>query len=274
MERSTRPAFQRRPGPGHPFEPSAGSSTDAGLLRPGDHYRTRLTHARGLPDRAVSPGASLERRADRAIALGHDLGTRRSGTPVSACCSPWSLAVRALRQSLRIVDVLEHNGQGLNLTWEVRDGIARHSKASTASVGAGAPPARRARLPVADIIAYVNHDRRCGARGAAGEDLRASPRRLAQFLPADRHDGHRRRDADARATCPKSDERRRTRGDERPAQLLFEPVYENEVATAGVQEAAGTSAASGRSARRRKVPRSADDRRRGRRRLRRTSSPG
>jgi dGTPase len=66
-------------------------------------------------------------------------------------------------QSLRIVDVLEHNGDGLNLTWEVRDGIARHSKGKH-GVPVGADPAHRASTiegqiaRVADIIAYVNHD--------------------------------------------------------------------------------------------------------------------
>src|SRR5690606_2823308 len=66
-------------------------------------------------------------------------------------------------QSLRIVDVLENDGRGLNLTWEVRDGIARHSKGRH-GLPVGAPPEHRATTVegqiarVADIIAYVNHD--------------------------------------------------------------------------------------------------------------------
>jgi dGTPase len=66
-------------------------------------------------------------------------------------------------QSLRIVDVLENNHQGLNLTWEVRDGIARHSKGKH-GMPVGAPPEHRASTiegqvaRVADIVAYVNHD--------------------------------------------------------------------------------------------------------------------
>src|SRR6185295_4343144 len=66
-------------------------------------------------------------------------------------------------QSLRIVDLLEHDGQGLNLTWEVRDGIAKHSKGKSGAP-VGMPPALRAStiegqiMRVADLIAYVNHD--------------------------------------------------------------------------------------------------------------------
>jgi dGTPase len=66
-------------------------------------------------------------------------------------------------QSLRIVDVLENNREGLNLTWEVRDGIARHSKGKN-GMPVGAPPEHRASTiegqvaRVADIVAYVNHD--------------------------------------------------------------------------------------------------------------------
>src|SRR5207245_5695786 len=66
-------------------------------------------------------------------------------------------------QRLRIVDLLENDGQGLNLTWEVRDGIAKHSKGKSGAP-VGMPPALRAStvegqiMRVADLIAYVNHD--------------------------------------------------------------------------------------------------------------------
>src|SRR5579864_3853264 len=66
-------------------------------------------------------------------------------------------------QSLRIVDLLENDGRGLNLTWEVRDGIAKHSKGKSGAP-VGMPPALRANtiegqiMRVADLIAYVNHD--------------------------------------------------------------------------------------------------------------------
>ena len=75
-------------------------------------------------------------------------------------------------QSLRIVDILEHDGAGLNLTWEVRDGIARHSKGKS-GMPVGADPEHRASTiegqiaRVADIIAYVNHDIDDAVRGGA-----------------------------------------------------------------------------------------------------------
>src|SRR5438874_4546471 len=91
-------------------------------------------------------------------------------------------------QSLRIVDLLENGGRGLNLTWEVRDGIAKHSKGKSGAP-VGMPPDRRAAtiegqiMRVADLIAYVNHDiddaMRAGLLGA--DDL---PQDLVDSLGA------------------------------------------------------------------------------------------
>jgi dGTPase len=106
----------------------------------------------------------LNEELTEAIALGHDLGHTpfgHAGERVLQSLVPGGF--EHYEQSLRIVDKLENDGQGLNLTWEVRDGIARHSKGKH-GVPVGADPAHRASTiegqiaRVADIIAYVNHD--------------------------------------------------------------------------------------------------------------------
>ena len=98
------------------------------------------------------------------FALGHDLGHTpfgHAGERVLSQLVPGGF--NHYEQSLRIVDVLENNREGLNLTWEVRDGIARHSKGKH-GMPVGAPPKHRASTiegqvaRVADIVAYVNHD--------------------------------------------------------------------------------------------------------------------
>jgi dGTPase len=106
----------------------------------------------------------LNEELTEAIALGHDLGHPpfgHAGERVIDKLVPGGFSHHA--QSLRIVDVLENDRQGLNLSWEVRDGIARHSKGKH-GLPVGAPPEHRASTiegqiaRVADIIAYVNHD--------------------------------------------------------------------------------------------------------------------
>jgi dGTPase len=132
----------------------------------GDHYRTRLTHTLEVSQiaRSIAKVLRLNEELTEAIALGHDLGHTpfgHAGERVLQSLVPGGF--EHYEQSLRIVDVLEHNGDGLNLTWEVRDGIARHSKGKH-GVPVGADPAHRASTiegqiaRVADIIAYVNHD--------------------------------------------------------------------------------------------------------------------
>jgi dGTPase len=132
----------------------------------GDHYRTRLTHTLEVSQiaRTIAKVLRLHEELTEAIALGHDLGHTpfgHAGERVIDTLMPGGFNHYA--QSLRIVDVLENDGRGLNLTWEVRDGIAKHSKGK---VGApvGMPPELRAAtiegqiMRVADLIAYVNHD--------------------------------------------------------------------------------------------------------------------
>jgi dGTPase len=132
----------------------------------GDHYRTRLTHTLEVSQiaRSIAKVLRLNEELTEAIALGHDLGHTpfgHAGERVLSDLIPGGF--NHYEQSLRIVDVLEHDGQGLNLTWEVRDGIARHSKGKS-GMPVGADPEHRASTiegqvaRVADIIAYVNHD--------------------------------------------------------------------------------------------------------------------
>ena len=126
------------------------------FLQPeGDHYRTRLTHTLEVSRiaRTVARALALNEDLTEAIALGHDLGHTPFG----------HAGERALRnihpggfhhyeQSLRVVDRLERDGRGLNLTWEVRDGIVTHTRGAWAAT----PEGRIVRM--ADQIAYVNHD--------------------------------------------------------------------------------------------------------------------
>ncbi len=132
----------------------------------GDHYRTRLTHTLEVSQiaRSIAKVLRLHEELTEAIALGHDLGHPPFGHAGERVIDRLvSGGFSHYEQSLRIVDVLENGRQGLNLTWEVRDGIARHSKGKH-GLPVGAPPEHRASTiegqiaRVADIVAYVNHD--------------------------------------------------------------------------------------------------------------------
>ena len=157
----------------------------------GDHYRTRLTHTLEVSQiaRTIAKVLRLHEELTEAIALGHDLGHTpfgHAGERVLNELIPGGF--NHYEQSLRIVDVLENEGKGLNLTWEVRDGIARHSKGKEgAPVGVG--PSQRAStlegqiMRVADLIAYVNHDIDDAAR-AGILDPQALPRAPVTVLGA------------------------------------------------------------------------------------------
>ena len=132
----------------------------------GDHYRTRLTHTLEVSQiaRTIAKVLHLHEELTEAIALGHDLGHTPFGHAGERVLDELvDGGFNHYEQSLRIVDVLENDGQGLNLTWEVRDGIAKHSKGKRGAP-VGADPSKRASTlegqiaRVADIIAYVNHD--------------------------------------------------------------------------------------------------------------------
>ena len=132
----------------------------------GDHYRTRLTHTLEVSQiaRTIAKVLRLHEELTEAIALGHDLGHTpfgHAGERVIDGLMPGGF--NHYEQSLRVVDVLENDGRGLNLTWEVRDGIAKHSKGKSGSPVGMTPGLRSSTIEgqiirVADLIAYVNHD--------------------------------------------------------------------------------------------------------------------
>ena len=126
------------------------------FLRPeGDHYRTRLTHTLEVARLARTIARALELNEDltEAISLGHDLGHTPFGHAGERALDQLTPGgFKHYMQSLRVVDKLEKDGQGLNLTWEVRNGIVTHTKGTWAAT----PEGRIVRM--ADQIAYVNHD--------------------------------------------------------------------------------------------------------------------
>ena len=129
--------------------------TQVFLMPVDDHYRTRLTHTLEVTQiaRIISRGLRLNEDLTEAIALGHDLGHTpfgHAGEDAMRTCYDPSFA--HYKQSLRVVEKLEKDGKGLNLTWEVRDGIVNHTGAHMASTLEGVV------VKFADRIAYINHD--------------------------------------------------------------------------------------------------------------------
>ncbi len=120
----------------------------------GDHYRTRLTHTLEVSQiaRTISRALRLNEDLTEAIALGHDLGHTPFGHIGERCLNKiCSTGFQHNVNSLRVVDITE-NGRGLNLTWEVRDGILNHTKSGKPSTLEGQV------VSLADRIAYINHD--------------------------------------------------------------------------------------------------------------------
>ncbi|MBE9513780.1 MAG: deoxyguanosinetriphosphate triphosphohydrolase [Dehalococcoidia bacterium] len=130
----------------------------------GDHYVTRLTHTLEVSQiaRTISRALNLNEDLTEAIALGHDLGHTpfgHIGEEVLNELHPGGF--RHSEQSLRVVDLLENEGEGLNLTWEVRDGILKHSKGQADILGdewEDVGTSEGQVCQVADVIAYINHD--------------------------------------------------------------------------------------------------------------------
>jgi dGTPase len=218
----------------------------------GDHYRTRLTHSLEVSQiaRTISKVLRLHEELTEAIALGHDLGHTpfgHAGENVLDALVPGGF--RHYEQSLRIVDVLEGDGRGLNLSWEVRDGIGRHSKGKNGSP-VGLDPAKRAAtlegqvMRVADLIAYVNHDIDDAVRagvlreealpggpvGVLGSSSSARIARMVKDVVTETSLGGlseiRMSDEVLEATLAMRS-------------FLFKAVYENEIATAEFKKAAG-----------------------------------
>ncbi len=131
----------------------------------GDHYRTRLTHTLEVAEiaRTIARALRLNEDLTEAIALGHDLGHTpfgHAGETVLNEIVPGGFS--HCRQSLRVVDVLENGGRGLNLTYEVRDGILKHSKGFGNIIpkepGESAQTVEGRIVRIADVIAYLSHD--------------------------------------------------------------------------------------------------------------------
>lgn len=135
--------------------------TQVFLSPEGDHYRTRLTHTLEVSQiaRTISRSLRLNEDLTEAIALGHDLGHTPFGhageTVLNKICPH---GFKHNEQSLRVVDILEREN-GLNLTWEVRDGILNHTGENSAATLEGQV------IKFADRIAYINHDIEDAIRG-------------------------------------------------------------------------------------------------------------
>ncbi|MBM6855387.1 deoxyguanosinetriphosphate triphosphohydrolase [Mediterraneibacter glycyrrhizinilyticus] len=150
--------------------------TQVFLLPKGDHYRTRLTHTLEVSQNARTIAKALRLNEDlvEAIALGHDLGHTPFGhAGEKALNNVYRFSHNV--QSLRVVERIEKQGRGLNLTWEVRDGILNHKTA-------GAPHTLEGKvLRLSDKIAYINHDMDDAIRGGilTEEDI---PERIRSVL--------------------------------------------------------------------------------------------
>ena len=143
--------------------------TQVFLAPAGDHYRTRLTHTLEVAQigRSIAKALRLNQDLTEAIALGHDLGHTPFGhAGEDALDSVCSEGFSHYQQSVRVVEVLEKKGMGLNLTWEVRDGILNHRTA-------GKPATLEGKIiRMSDKIAYINHDIDDAIRGGIlSEDM-------------------------------------------------------------------------------------------------------
>ncbi|MFC2010305.1 deoxyguanosinetriphosphate triphosphohydrolase [Chloroflexota bacterium] len=128
-----------------------------------DHYVTRLTHTLEVSQiaRTIARALNLNEDLTEAIALGHDLGHTPFGhVGEDVLDELYHRGFRHNEQSLRIVELLENDGRGLNLTWEVRDGIVKHSKswAKILEDWGEAGTLEGEICKIADIVAYINHD--------------------------------------------------------------------------------------------------------------------
>ena len=129
--------------------------TQVFLAPGGDHYRTRLTHTLEVAQiaRSIARALCLNEDLTEAIALGHDLGHTPFGHAGERALSKYTKKpFLHNEQSVRVVEKLEKDGKGLNLTWEVRDGILNHKTS-------GKPATLEGEIVrISDKIAYVNHD--------------------------------------------------------------------------------------------------------------------
>ena len=146
--------------------------TQVFLAPEGDHYRTRITHTLEVAQiaRTVTRALRLNESLTEAIVMGHDLGHTpfgHAGEKVLAKLMPDGF--HHVKQSLRVVEVLEREGRGLNLSREVRDGILKHSKGKGHIISDNpnllAMTLEGQIVRISDIVAYVNHDLDDAVRG-------------------------------------------------------------------------------------------------------------
>src|SRR5688500_8309573 len=218
----------------------------------GDHYRTRLTHSLEVSQiaRTIAKVLRLHEELTESIALGHDLGHTpfgHAGEKVIDSLMPGGF--RHYEQSLRIVDVLENDGRGLNLTWEVRDGIGRHSKGKRGSP-VGLDPDKRSHklvgqvMRVVDLIAYVDYNiddavrlevltesylPRCSVAVLGGSSSARIARMVKDVVIETQNGGL----SEIRISDEVLDATLAMRS------FLFDAVYENETATAEFRKATG-----------------------------------
>lgn len=159
--------------------------TQVFLAPMGDHYRTRLTHTLEVSQNARTIAKALRLNEDlvEAIALGHDLGHTPFGhAGEHALNSVCPEGFHHNEQSVRIVERLEKQGRGLNLTWEVRDGILNHQTAGSPSTLEGKV------VRLSDKIAYINHDidDAIRAKVLTEDDIPMEYREILGFTPRER----------------------------------------------------------------------------------------
>ena len=172
--------------------------TQVFLAPEGDHYRTRLTHVLEVTQiaRTIAKSLRLNEVLTEAIGLGHDLGHSAFGHAGEAALNKLVKGgFDHYRQSVRVVETLENDGRGLNLTIEVRDGILKHSKGQKGELLRSRPKARSLTLEgdivrISDIIAYVNHDIDDGIRAGiiASNDIPRDIRKTLGETGSDRID--------------------------------------------------------------------------------------
>ena len=206
------------------------NKTQVFLAPSGDHYRTRLTHTLEVTQiaRIIARALRLNEDLTEAAALGHDLGHTPFGHAGEAALQErYDPSFTHYKQSLRVVEKLEKNGAGLNLTVEVRDGIVNHTGSNMASTLEGII------VKFADRIAYINHDidDACRAGILHPSDI---PKEISEVLG----DGHSIRinsmvssiieESYDKPYIKMSDEVQRATDDLRA--FLFERVYQNPIA--------------------------------------------
>ncbi|MDP1808195.1 MAG: deoxyguanosinetriphosphate triphosphohydrolase [Actinomycetota bacterium] len=154
--------------------------TQVFLAPEGDHYRTRLTHTLEVSQisRTIARALALNEDLTEAIALGHDLGHTpfgHVGEDALRATGKLGKPFKHNEQSLRVIDVIEYEGAGLNLTWEVRDGILNHT-------GDTLPATLEGQIVrTADRIAYINHDIDDAVRGGIITEAELPPEPVKFF---------------------------------------------------------------------------------------------